>query len=390
MLAFRPPSEVDSFPMDFAARARPFVVVGVAFASFSAILVRLSDAPPLAIAFYRMLFTAGMLLPFQPWTSRARSAPQGRSTACISQGCGATGPSDAGAADGTGNDPAPDGAGGGSGPGHAAAAPKPGSAGASGRPGRPGGRGPAGTEPAGTGPAGKGPAGRLPNPVVVLSGLFLGLHFGTWITSLSYTSVASAVVLVTLHPMFVALGSVFLLKEHLPAASFAFIALAIGGSALLSYGDFLIGGTALFGNALAVAGALAAAGYMLAGRVARRTVDAAAYNFQVYLFAAIALLAAVVAMEVPLAGYALREWLIFAALAFFCTILGHSVFNWALRYVQASFVSTSILLEPIFATLLAIPIFGELPTPYAVAGGIIVVLGLYGVLRLDRRAQRAR
>lgn len=319
--------------MDLSKYARPLVVVGVAFASLSAILIRISDAPPIAIAFYRMLFASMMLLPALAWYRggpRESASPAGSAAAGDTRG---------------------------------------------------------GARDTGGGSSG-GRSDLRSTALLVASGVFLALHFATWNASLSYTTVASSVVLVTLHPIFVAVGSIVFLKERVPAAAFVFIVCAIFGSALLSYGDFALGREALLGNALAVAGAVAVAGYMLLGRFLRRRIAATVYNTTVYSVAAAILLPMALFAGDPVAGYPLSEYLIFAALAFFCTILGHSIFNWALKYVPASSVSTSILLEPIFATLMAAALFDEIPGVLAIAGGTIVVVSLYLVIRIDSRSRR--
>ncbi len=315
--------------MDLSKYARPLVVLAVAFASLSAILIRISNAPPIAIAFYRMLFTSMMLLPALAWV---RAWPPGSARS--------TGSAETGNTDNT-----------------------------------------AGTS------SGKRPDLRSLG-LLAASGAFLALHFATWNASLSYTTVASSVVLVTLHPIFVAVGSILFLKERVPAAAFLFIVCAIFGSALLSYGDFALGSEALLGNALAVAGAIAVAGYMLLGRFLRRRIDATVYNITVYSVAAAILLPMAIVAGNPISGYPFSEFVLFAALAFFCTILGHSIFNWALKYVPASSVSTSILLEPIFATLMAAALFDEVPGVLAILGGSIVVISLYLVIRLDSRSRR--
>ncbi len=292
--------------------ARPVLVAGVLFASLSAIFIRLSDAPPLVIAFYRMLFTSAMLLPSYLLGLRRRAALHSR---------------------------------------------------------------------------GGAPSSRHPLRVVlllVLSGLFLALHFATWITSLQYTSVASAVVLVSLHPIFVATGSVLFLRESVRPAVFACILAAIAGSVILSVPDAGADPGAMTGNLLAVAGAAAVSGYMLIGRAMRRTVGAVTYNFSVYVSTTLFLLVFTRIASIPLAGYALREFVIFLALAFFCTVLGHSIFNWGLKYLAASFVSASILLEPLFATVLAAMLFSEIPGLLAILGGAVVIVSLLGVIRLDR------
>lgn len=301
--------------MNASHHARSILVAGVLFASLSAIFIRLSDSPPLVIAFYRMLFTSAMLLP-----SYLLGLRRQRRRAALRSGSSA-------------------------------------------------------------------PVGRHPLRVVlllVLSGLFLALHFATWITSLQYTSVASAVVLVSLHPIFVATGSVLFLRESVRPVVFVCILAAIAGSVILSVSDAGADPGALTGNLLAVAGAATVSGYMLIGRAVRRSVGAVTYNFSVYTSTTLFLLVFTLIAPVPLTGYPVREFVIFLALAFFCTILGHSIFNWGLKYLPASFVSASILLEPLFASVLAALIFAEIPGLLAILGGVVVIVSLFGVIRLDR------
>ncbi|MFP4644737.1 MAG: DMT family transporter [Spirochaetales bacterium] len=328
--------------------ARSLVVLGVAFASLSAILIRISDAPPVVIAFYRMLFTSAMLTPLfaasrRPRHSRRRAAISERNAKVTT---------------------------------HHSSPTREGS-----RPHR---------QDSVMRDAGGRPLTRRDVFLLVASGAFLAIHFASWNASLSYTTVASSVVLVTLHPMFVALGSVAFLGERVPGKAFGYISLAIVGSALLSYGDFALGPEALLGNMLAVIGAIAVAGYMLIGRFLRRSIEAKVYNITVYSVAAVILFAIAIARGDALSPYPLHEFLIFAALAFFCTILGHSIFNWALKYVSASSVSTSILLEPIFASLMALFLFAEVPGPMAIGGGAIVVVSLYMVLQAERTQEQRK
>jgi drug/metabolite transporter (DMT)-like permease len=154
---------------------------------------------------------------------------------------------------------------------------------------------------------------------------------------------------------------------------------------ILSWGDLRSGVGDLGGNLLALAGAGAVSGYMLMGSSLRKRVGALQYNALVYAVAAALLFPLALLWGAEPAPLALREYLIFAGLAFFSTILGHALFNWALKYVRATFVSTSILLEPVFATVMAIFVLGEIPSLLTLLGGIIVIAALYGISRGERR-----
>ena len=211
--------------------------------------------------------------------------------------------------------------------------------------------------------------------VVSLSGALLAAHFLTWTASLRHTSVASSVLLVSLHPVLVAVLGRRLLGETVSARLVAGLALALVGTAITAAGDLRVSREALGGDLLAIAGSVTFAGYLLVGRRVRSRYGAAGYSVPVYLVvAAIALLVA------PLSGAAVvpqpRTALACLGLAAVCTVLGHTVFNWTLRHLRAVIVSLAFLGEPPITALLAIPFLGEWPPRNAVAGGVAVLLGL--------------
>ncbi len=213
----------------------------------------------------------------------------------------------------------------------------------------------------------------------VLAGLALAVHFASWFESLAWTSVAASVTLVQSQPLFVALGSWLLLREHLTRPTVTGIFLAVSGVVIISIGDLLNGGVGAnpaLGNALALVGALAAAGYVLAGRSLRQRVPLVPYVVVVYTVAAAGLLVIALLDEAPLLGYPGREWLLFVGLAIGPGLLGHTVINWALGHLESSLVSVSLLGEPIGAAILAAVLLGEWPTLATVVGGGIVLAGI--------------
>lgn len=210
-----------------------------------------------------------------------------------------------------------------------------------------------------------------------LAGVFLALHFSFWITSLNYTSIASSTVLVTLQPLFVISGGYLFYKERITPRGVLGAAMALGGSILIGVGDFQIGGKALLGDALAFAGAFFVAGYVLIGRGLRDRLSLLPYVYVVYGATAVTLLMGnLITFRDPLFPYSRLTWLWFLALALIPTIMGHTVFNWALRYVKAAVVSVSILGEPVGATILAYFIFGQTPGTLQLAGGLVILAGL--------------
>jgi drug/metabolite transporter (DMT)-like permease len=221
----------------------------------------------------------------------------------------------------------------------------------------------------------------------VIAGLFLAIHFTVWITSLEYTSIASSTVLVTMQPLFVVtLGSLFL-KEKFSIKTLLGAGLALSGSILVGAGDFQIGGKALWGDILAFSGAFFIAVYFLIGRNLRGKLSLFPYVFLVYGIATAFLLAANLYAQVPLYPYPHLDWVWFLALAVFPTIGGHTVFNWALRYVKTMVISVSILGEPVGATILAFLIFGEVPGCLQLLGGLIIITGIYLFLTATKEEQ---
>ncbi|QWC20606.1 DMT family transporter [Halorubrum sp. 2020YC2] len=222
----------------------------------------------------------------------------------------------------------------------------------------------------------------------VLSGIALAVHFAAWFESLRWTSVAASVTLVQAQPVFVALGAWLVLRERVTRRMAVGIAVAVAGMASMSIGDFLggvaVGPRPLYGNALALSGAIAAAGYVLAGRSLRQRISLVPYVTVVYGVCAFVLLAFVLAAGHSLGGYPPREWLLFAGLAVGPGLLGHTVLNWALAHLESSVVSVSLLGEPVGATLLALVLLSEAPTPATVGGGCVVLVGIYVTAAADR------
>jgi drug/metabolite transporter (DMT)-like permease len=217
--------------------------------------------------------------------------------------------------------------------------------------------------------------------VGVASGVALGAHFGFWISSLDYTSVAASVVLVSTQPVFVAILAYLLFGERTSPQSFAGILVALAGTAIIA-ADGSVGSAALLGNALALVGAITVAIYVLIGRSSRTTggIGVLPYSIVVYSAAALTLLAVAIPFEVRLWGYSGETWFWIWAITLGPQIMGHTVFNWALRYVEASIISGTILAEPVVSALLAWLILSETPGVLTILGGAVVLAGLFFLL----------
>ena len=330
---------------NFYTLSRAALPVAVLFASLSSILVRWSSAPSLVIAFYRMAFAFLLVVPPSLWSRRGSSGRYRRSGRPLPSSMEKPAPfvrlvsDDKASSKGSTPDQAPN-------------------------------------------TARDAAAGRRDIFLSLLSGFFLALHFATWISSLQYTSVASSVLLVNTHPVMVFLISRYVLKEEHTVRELLFVFMTVAGSAILSWGDTGKGSGVLIGDMLAIAGAFSIGAYMLLGRAVRQTMSLGRYIFFVYGAGAFFLLIIAIGADLPLWPYSLREFSIFFSLAFFCTILGHGVYNWALKYVGSTYLSVTVLIEPIAAGILAFFLFREVPTALNGLGAAIVLFGIYGYSKM--------
>lgn len=284
------------------ASKSPYAALAVAvFAvSFAAILIRMSEAPPMAIATYRMLFTTLILSP--PAILSGAYSEVARVT-------------------------------------------------------------------------------KKEGAIILLAGAALAVHFGSWISSLSFTSVTSSVVIVNISPVFVAVGSRYLLQERVKPRMALGMAAALLGCSIIGYADFGLSGINLQGDIYSLVGALSAAVYVLGGRMIRQTTGLFAYVLPVYAICSLILGGASMLLSTPLHPYQAREYLIFIVLAILPTIFGHTMYNWALRFVPASVVAVSLLGEPVGATALAAIILHEYPEPLTVLGATLTLIGIYVTAR---------
>jgi drug/metabolite transporter (DMT)-like permease len=209
------------------------------------------------------------------------------------------------------------------------------------------------------------------------SGVLLALHFGFWTSSLDSTSVMSSVVFVSTNPLFVAAASALLFHERLQAAGIVGIGTAILGGAVVGFADAGQGGAASTrGDILALLGALSASGYLLVGRRLRSRMSLPLYVGIVYVTAAAALFLVVGITGQRLSGFSPLgySWVLLLALG--PQLLGHTSYNYALKYVSATFVTVTLLFEPVGATLLAIPLLSQVPSPLRIAGGLCILAGI--------------
>ncbi|SRR5581483_182631 len=285
-----------------APRSLILLGVGIVAVSFASILIRLSDAPALSIAFYRNALAAGLVVPL----ALARHRDEIRGLRVRDWGVG------------------------------------------------------------------------------VLAGALLAIHFGVWIPSLSYTTVAASTVLVTSQPIWVVLIG-RLSGERVSRRLATGVGLSLAGAALISGGDFGVSARAAVGDLLALLGAVAAAGYYVSGRSLRQRLSLLTYVGIAYTTCAVVLGAAMLASGTAFGGFESTDWLLFGLLALGPQIMGHTVFNYLLGDVEAAVVAVAVTFEPVGASLLALAFFGEVPRWTAFAGGALILAGIYVTVAAQTR-----
>lgn len=213
--------------------------------------------------------------------------------------------------------------------------------------------------------------------MAALSGFFLAVHFAAWISSLEYTSVANSVVLVNTNPIWVGILAPFLTRETIRRSTRIGIGLSVCGGIVIGIGDIAVGRDALFGDALALVGGMAMALYLLMGRNLRRKLSLTAYVVLCYGSAAVILWGCVLAAGLPMTGFEPQTWACLWGLALVSQVIGHSSFNWALRWLGAGVIAVALLGEPVGATILAYLLLGEGLTWYKVGGGLLILSAIY-------------
>ncbi|MGV2882222.1 DMT family transporter [Paenibacillus taichungensis] len=212
--------------------------------------------------------------------------------------------------------------------------------------------------------------------VVLLAGLFLGLHFLFWMESLVHTSVASSMVILSLQPLFVMLGSYFIFKEQANMVTILCLATALAGSVIIAWGDIGVSREALIGDGLSLLGTIAVSAYMLAGQKVSHKIDANVYSVIVFFLAGSVLLIYSLFNHISLTGYNTSDWMYFLLLAIIPTIFGQFLINLLLKSLGATTVSVGIIGEPVLAIILAFVFLGETISLFQFIGGMMTVIGM--------------
>lgn len=212
--------------------------------------------------------------------------------------------------------------------------------------------------------------------ITLLSGTFLSLHFISWFFAVKYTSILSSAVLVNMSPVFLLAVESLHAKKWPRATEAAGVLIALSGLVILNLPHAGEAAGTIYGNLLAILAAVFLAGYLLCSRSVRPKLQVLPYSFLVYGICTLGIFLWVLAAGRPLAGYTWTDFALFGAMAIVCTLLGHTLFQWALRYIRASALSVWLLGEPVGSAILAFFLFREVLGPLSYIGGVILLGGI--------------
>lgn len=275
------------------------LAIGVVVVSFAAPLIRLAEAPPLAVAMYRNLFATAILLPLALVLKRDELRSLSRSDVLA----------------------------------------------------------------------------------LGFAGLLLAVHFGSWVPSVTLTTVAASTVLVSTTPLWTAALARVFLGERLRRVVAIGIGIAFAGAILISGFDFTISTRAFTGDMLALVGAASVAGHRIVALGPRRRVSILPFVAVMYGVCAIVLSLVVVASGTRANGFEAETWLWIALLALGPQVVGHTLFNVLLREVDVTVLAVAIMGEAVGATLLALALFGEVPSTGAIVGATLLLAGIFVAVR---------
>lgn len=220
--------------------------------------------------------------------------------------------------------------------------------------------------------------------LAAVAGLMLALHFAVWIPSVTLTSVATATALVATQPVWTALIAAAR-GAPVPPAVLVGIAVALTGALLLTGVDLRGDRDVIVGDVLALAGAVFAAAYVVAGAEVRRSVSTTTYTAICYAWTALLLLGVCLVGRQSLGGYEADDWLKLVGLTVGAQLLGHSMFSHVLRRASPTAVSLLILLEIPGAALIAWLVLDQRIPVLAVPAALLLVAGLAIVIRAGGR-----
>lgn len=207
----------------------------------------------------------------------------------------------------------------------------------------------------------------------VISGVFLGIHLAAYFEAVKNTTLASGLILVNTKVLFIPIVLLLVYHEKIPVKGLIAIGAAFLGTVVIAGGDQSGGSNIIYGDIMAIIGSLAISGYTLIGRTQRKYLSNMTYTFLVYGSAALVLLAVAMVQGMEVIKIMPQDYRAALGMAVCCTLLGHSLANWALKYLSAAFISVCNLGEPVMAVGFGIFLYGEIPALYQMIGSAVIL-----------------
>ena len=224
--------------------------------------------------------------------------------------------------------------------------------------------------------------------LTVIAGVFLGLHFATWIPSLTLTTIAASTALVATQPSWAALIA-RATGVRITSRVWIGIAIAFSGVIVLTGVDLFVDPAHLWGDALALVGAVFSAAYVSVAERVRKTVDTSTMTFVLYAVSAVTILPLVFIFGQQLVGFDAQAWALILAVTLGAQLLGHSMMTRVLSSTSATVVSLAILFEMPGATLVAAIWLGQVPPLAVLPAAALILAGLVIVIKAADRGPAA-
>jgi len=222
----------------------------------------------------------------------------------------------------------------------------------------------------------------------LFAGAFTAFDLALWTSSLSYTTAANATLLGNTAPLWVALGTLFILKQKLSSAFWRGLAITLAGAGLIMGTDFILHPRFGVGDVMAIFTGFFYGGYFLFTEKSRSHFDSVIHIWLVGVGASVALLIINITFQYPLSGFDRNTWLIFITTALVSQLIGYMALAYALGHLPASIVAPTMVLQPVVTALLAIPLLGEIPGIWQGVGGVIALVGIYIVNRSHQQTPK--
>jgi len=222
----------------------------------------------------------------------------------------------------------------------------------------------------------------------LLAGAFTACDLGLWTTALDYTTISNATLLGNTSPLWVALGAWLVFRQKLPGRFWLGLLLALSGATLILGTDFILHPRFGIGDVMAIFTGFFYGLYFLFTEKSREYFDSIIHIWLVGVGASITLFIINIVLNNSLSSFSTQTWLIFFSTALVSQLIGYMAMAYAQGQLPASVVAPTMILQPVLSTVLAIPLFGEIPSIWQGMGGTIALVGIYIVNQSHQSAQQ--